>query len=529
MCTLLLHFLLSCPWPLAQSAGGGWVVQEQLPAANGLLISVGCVGDLDGDGRPDLAQTVQNPAGIPYRLEIIGSDGGHRLWSRPLGWGPTRLGDAGDLDGDGIPDLAAAAPNTSPAPFLPAAGLLVFFSGADGHEIDRLEGRHAWDRFGSAFARLDDLDGDAVPEFAVGLSGEGSLATPRGAVEIRSGSNRRLLLRIVGQSPGSSFGFALAAVLDADGDGHRDLVVGAPAWGWERGRAAVYSTATGRELTAVTGRIPGGRLGHAVAPPPFPTYGGFDFLAGEPGDGAGAVHAFDLSGRTQWTVRGVEPDQRFGAAILAGGSLDEDMVPDHVFVAAAPDALDVWVSAELWLSRPGGPERRWVLPLGGSGPASLTVVGDWNGDGLDELVRTAGFHGERIGWSPFLEATRSGFSAAAGAGWRYLLRFPAELGGERYALLLSLAGVGPTTIQGLAIPLGADPLFFDTLAGWVPPGFAGAHGRLDPDGRGRVEVQALPGQWSALAGRTLQAAAVTYRTSAEPLLASAAAGVEIRR
>jgi hypothetical protein len=94
------------------------------------------------------------------------------------------------------------------------------------------------DRFGSALVTLGDLDGDGVAELAVGAPGDDDGNRDRGALWIlfpaQDGTVRQQR-RVAGSSDlGAAldnfdeFGSALATLGDLDGDGLRELAVGAP-------------------------------------------------------------------------------------------------------------------------------------------------------------------------------------------------------------------------------------------------------------------------------------------------------------
>lgn len=155
---------------------------------------------------------------------------------------------AGDINGDGIADLAVGAPNDD-SDSTDAGALWILFMRADGRVDDwqRItEGSggfngnlRAGDGFGSAVAGTGDLDGDGIPDLVAGAPGDDGSGTDRGALWVLfldAEGRVREQQKIADGEGGFSgdlanedrFGSAVARIGDINRDGVADLAVGAP-------------------------------------------------------------------------------------------------------------------------------------------------------------------------------------------------------------------------------------------------------------------------------------------------------------
>ncbi|HEX8384823.1 MAG TPA: T9SS type A sorting domain-containing protein [Rubricoccaceae bacterium] len=136
-----------------------------------------------------------------------------------------------DLDGDAIGDLlvGAAAEDVGG---VDQSGRVYVYSGGTGVRLRTLlsPNSEAGGRFGDAVASVPDADGDGKPDILVGASHEDGGGTDAGRAYLFSGATGLTLRTLQSTSPESEglFGFSVAGVSDADGDGRGDLLVGAP-------------------------------------------------------------------------------------------------------------------------------------------------------------------------------------------------------------------------------------------------------------------------------------------------------------
>ena len=216
-------------------------------------------GDENGDGHPDLF--VGAPAGTGGRVYLLSGSTGKPLRSYApqddeasgsFGWYVALVG---DLDGDGRGDLAVGAPFAASGDRVGAAWVL---SSATGRELHHWTGTDRVGGFGNVVAAIGDIDGDGTGDVMVTAPGTEDLTrTLPGEVVFYSGANGRELRRWAGSQPGESYGRMVIAVGDLDGDRVEDVAVGAP---WHRrkadrrvGRVELRSGRTGAVLAELLG------------------------------------------------------------------------------------------------------------------------------------------------------------------------------------------------------------------------------------------------------------------------------------
>jgi hypothetical protein len=262
--------------------------------------SVALVGDLDGDGASELLVGARNysEVGAPSMGAvhlILGGPGSTdtsatpaRTWigSQTYGRSGHALTTPGDMDGDGIPELAIGGDlwdaEGAEAVEVFSSGKVFLASGAELPESGRLStfptvlvGDGPLDQAGSALAG-GDLDGDGYAELVVGVpygaSSRGGVSVVAGGADSLTAGTFALAdrthLSLEGRGGGDAFGWSVA-VGDVTGDGRPELVVGAPLhdapWGAE-GEATIWTLGDEPELLARrTGEADDHQLGTGLA------------------------------------------------------------------------------------------------------------------------------------------------------------------------------------------------------------------------------------------------------------------------
>jgi len=530
---------------------------------DGFGASMATLDDLNGDGVRDLL------VGAPWSdgnadpevgaVEIrSGADGalirrasGHRA-GEEFG---TTVAVLDDLDGDGVREYLVGAP-LAPAGWQRKAGSVSLYSGGTGAVLARLEGGDQW-QFGSSVAGAGDLDGDGVRDFLVAAPFHETSPGRVGTVQAYSGRTYEQLWVSVPPLNRPGVGNAhrcIAAVADQDGDGTVDVLVGKA--------VSFFGTAYSGGLAVLSGRTgtvlreqwpplwPVSGLGVAVsAASDLDGDGTNDYLISDPHAfgsiwqvGPGGVFALSgRTGRTLWEAEGLNSGERFGSSLAPAGDLDGDGVDDIlVGISHAMGGAGISGGHGVVSGATGALISRKTAGLYSFQGWSIAELDDLDGDGLPEWVvgSPAGYFGtstygrgavEVHRLDPFLVIGDEEFSLSAGQPTKIVLSFPLSEADQRYALLASLHGTGPSTVAGIELPLSRDRLLNWMSSAWQPPNLRGNRGRLAADGTATAHLLPQPAM-SPLLGRRITWAAMTFDRRAWGLvgrLSSAARSVVV--
>jgi hypothetical protein len=397
--------------------------------------SIAVIGDIDGDGVPDLAvgapfqdgdfDNVFQGFGPPQNVGKVYLVSGAVLGVirelndpqfqrvQDLTFGGqfgTSIAAAGDLNNDGVPDILVGVPHH----IVPGedesqinAGRAFVFSGKDGSVLFTLDDPTSEEgaRLGFAVAGLGDVNNDGVPDLLVGVpkkDGSGGLADV-GTAYVFNGTDGRLLRSLDPPSEGGSeaggrFGAAVANAGDVDKDGVSDVLIGAPG----RGRAFVFSGRTGALIftlvSPVVERL--SSFGFAVAGGKDLNHDGIpDFAVGAPLQNGlrGAAYIFNGSNGNMQRKLQAAPQAfaKFGSSITLTDDVTGDGRPD--ILVAAPDHTVNGASnaGEAFIF--SGANGRLFRTVTSAAPKSFAGFGyalstaDTNGDGSLETIIGAPF------------------------------------------------------------------------------------------------------------------------------------------
>lgn len=358
--------------------------------------SVTLIGDVDGDGISDLAVGAardssfadsavfvlfMNSDGTVKSSTQLASDitGGSAFNSNRFGRSVTSVG---DLNGDGVPDLAVGAPSDGLF-----GSVYVLFLNTDG-TVDNLTKISSatnggpnlsnFDSFGNSLTSLGDIDGDGFVDLAVGAYRDDTAGSDRGAVHVLflnsngSAKSTTKIANLTNGGPrlvdGDRFGSSVASLGDLDGDGVADLAVGADRD--DTGRVSTFSNDRG----AV----------HVLFLNSDGTVKGFTKIADNT-NGGPALDAFDNFGRSVASVSDLSGD---GVVDLVVGATNDNtggssfINPGAVHVLFLDSDGTVKSFTKIANNTNGGPALANDDEFG----RSVAFIGDVNGDGLADLA-----------------------------------------------------------------------------------------------------------------------------------------------
>ena len=365
--------------------------------------AVAGVGDVNGDGFDDFLvgatgnDQVESNAGMAY-LFLGRADGwttgasldeaaASFLGVHPSDHAGAPLAGLGDINGDGFDDFAIRSIETDGIAIGPGQ-VYVFHGQGSGWEPDTtlasadasFVGEDEWEYAGKSVAGAGDVDGDGLDDYLIGVPFNDEAGSGTGQVYVLLGATPRSALGIHLSESDASFlggqereyaGEAVASAGDVNGDGLDDILIGAP-------DSDTGADGPGRAYLV---------LGHSAGWSMDTSLNTADACFSGEGeeDGAG------------WSVAGVGD--------IDGDGLDE-------FVVGAPYADSGGASAGqvyLFAGRQSGWSPGGSLALadvvfhgeaiGDRAGATVSGIGDADGDGLDDLLIGAPYSDGSAEWA----------------------------------------------------------------------------------------------------------------------------------
>ena len=262
------------------------------------------------------------------------------------------LGTAGDVNGDGISDFIVGAPGFSNGQAGEGAAFVYLGSAFDPPVVAwHAEGDQPGAALGASLGTAGDVNRDGYSDLIIGAPLHDNGELDEGAAFVYAGSALGLgatpLAILEGNQAGAQFGAAVSSANDADGDGHSDIIIGAPLFDngqADEGAAFFYRGS----VSGLTGPV----------------------WSAE-GDQAGARMGSDVSGAGDLNDDGFG-DIIAGAALYDNGQADEGMARLYMGSSSGPRLTALWMT-----------ESNQAAAMLGSAVAG---AGDINGDGLADLI-----------------------------------------------------------------------------------------------------------------------------------------------
>ncbi len=418
-------------WDAASAGGSDCVDTDPSVNPGAAEICDGLGLDEDCDGLVDDEDGIGLGCDGLYGVQQLADADAKLVGERSDDWSGRGVSQAGDVDLDGYDDILVAAwgedsgGREAGAAYLlrgPITGTMSLAS-ADA----KLIGESAGDYAGKPAAGAGDVNGDGLPDIIVGAYCEGSGGYQAGAAYLVLGpvsGNIDLSTadaKFLGIAAGDETGKHLAGNFDADGDGLTDLIIGAAQqdMGGSSAGAAylIYGPVTGTVDLAtadalLVGEDAGDEAGKSVSASDLDGDGVADLLVGASGDDDGGTDGgaayvimgpvtgmLDLSAADAKLVA-ESADDYAGKFICGVGDTNADGLEDFMVGASRHDITGSNDGAAYLVLGPvtaSGSLSTAQAKLTGEADGdyagvAVSEAGDVDGDGFDDIMVGAGSH-----------------------------------------------------------------------------------------------------------------------------------------
>lgn len=188
-------------------------------------------GDVDGDGVPDVLARENNNSSLARKVYVYSGATGQVLFafdteSNPTEWSwgfGVAMDFLGDINGDGCDDFVVGDQDSDLGGT--RSGAAFVFSGLDGEVLFQFPGYQIYSDYGSAVAGPGDMDGDGIPDIAIGAGPFDGIGKNSGLVQVFSGSDGSLIYQFEGEKESDGLGVKLSDAGDVNSDGRADLLI----------------------------------------------------------------------------------------------------------------------------------------------------------------------------------------------------------------------------------------------------------------------------------------------------------------
>jgi hypothetical protein len=348
-------------------SGGGlsqapaWTVGGAIGFAALFGASVSTAGDVNGDGYADVIVGAPGHRSGGAAFVYLGSNAGLAARADWIVEGDqideafgVSVACAGDVNGDGYSDVLVGAPMFDGPPNVVGRARLFLgaATGLDTNSAWTVQGVYQGARLGSSVAAAGDVNGDGYGDVIIGAPTEYIGFPDEGRALVYFGASEATAAAASWASGGdqtaAAFGYSVASAGDVNGDGHSDVIVGAPLFD--------------------NGQVDEG--------------GAFLYLGSTAGTSASAA----------WMAEGDQTDARFGGSVAAAGDVNGDGYGDVIVGAFRYDGdqtdegrVFVYLGSSAGLS----PTPAWTVESDQASAwlgFSVAGAGDVDGDGFGDVI-----------------------------------------------------------------------------------------------------------------------------------------------